>query len=136
MSKNSARSVARLRLTPPTSTEWPELLVRTGGAPARGDDVARAGGAPQPPELDATFPEVHDFYDYYAQVCKRRGTVRRCSSSATVSNSVPADRNGLRPARFWRTSDDYIYVASEVGVLGDVLSNASNVVSKAVLVRA
>jgi hypothetical protein len=25
------------------------------------------------------------------------------------------DRNGLRPARFWRTADDTIYVASEVG---------------------
>ena len=25
------------------------------------------------------------------------------------------DRNGLRPARFWQTNDDYIYVASEVG---------------------
>jgi hypothetical protein len=24
------------------------------------------------------------------------------------------DRNGLRPARFWRTKDDMIYVASEV----------------------
>ena len=24
------------------------------------------------------------------------------------------DRNGLRPARFWRTSDDMIYIASEV----------------------
>ena len=24
------------------------------------------------------------------------------------------DRNGLRPARFWRTKDDVIYVASEV----------------------
>lgn len=27
------------------------------------------------------------------------------------------DRNGLRPARYWRTKDDLIYVASEVGVL-------------------
>ena len=40
------------------------------------------------------------------------------------------DRNGLRPARFWRTADDYIYVASEVGVLGDVISNAENIVAK------
>jgi glutamate synthase (ferredoxin) len=40
------------------------------------------------------------------------------------------DRNGLRPARFWRTSDDVIYVASEVGVLGDVITNAANVVAK------
>jgi glutamate synthase (ferredoxin) len=40
------------------------------------------------------------------------------------------DRNGLRPARFWRTSDDVIYVASEVGVLGDVLTGAADVVAK------
>ena len=40
------------------------------------------------------------------------------------------DRNGLRPARFWRTDDDVIYVASEVGVLGDVLTRASHVVAK------
>ncbi|KIY94837.1 glutamate synthase (ferredoxin) [Monoraphidium neglectum] len=40
------------------------------------------------------------------------------------------DRNGLRPARFWRTADDTIYVASEVGVLGDVLTNAGNIVAK------
>lgn len=40
------------------------------------------------------------------------------------------DRNGLRPARFWRTADDTIYVASEVGVLGDEITNASNVVAK------
>ena len=33
-------------------------------------------------------------------------------------------------ARFWRTADDYIYVASEVGVLGDVISNAENIVAK------
>lgn len=24
------------------------------------------------------------------------------------------DRNGLRPARYWRTSDNVVYVASEV----------------------
>jgi glutamate synthase (ferredoxin) len=27
------------------------------------------------------------------------------------------DRNGLRPARYWKTKDGLIYVASEVGVL-------------------
>eukprot|EP00897_Mesotaenium_endlicherianum_P005262 jgi/Mesen1/4764/ME000242S03939 len=37
------------------------------------------------------------------------------------------DRNGLRPARFWRTADDMVYVASEVGVLG---SDDKNVVAK------
>lgn len=27
------------------------------------------------------------------------------------------DRNGLRPARYWRTSDNVVYVASEVCLL-------------------
>lgn len=27
------------------------------------------------------------------------------------------DRNGLRPARYWRTKDDLIYVASEVRIV-------------------
>jgi glutamate synthase (ferredoxin) len=40
------------------------------------------------------------------------------------------DRNGLRPARFWRTADGFLYVASEVGVFGDVLTDAANVVYK------
>ena len=40
------------------------------------------------------------------------------------------DRNGLRPARFWKTSDDLVYVASEVGVLNDALDNAPNIVAK------
>ena len=40
------------------------------------------------------------------------------------------DRTGLRPARFWQTDDGYVYVASEVGVLGDTLESASKVVAK------
>lgn len=35
------------------------------------------------------------------------------SDGKTVGATL--DRNGLRPARYWRTSDDFVYVASEVG---------------------
>lgn len=35
------------------------------------------------------------------------------SDGRTVGATL--DRNGLRPARYWRTSDDFVYVASEVG---------------------
>lgn len=38
------------------------------------------------------------------------------------------DRNGLRPARYWETSDGYAYMASEV--MGDTISSADNVVVK------
>lgn len=34
------------------------------------------------------------------------------SDGRTVGATL--DRNGLRPARYWRTSDDFVYVASEV----------------------
>lgn len=40
------------------------------------------------------------------------------------------DRNGLRPARYWQKDDGTIYVASEVGVLNDILDSAPNVVAK------
>jgi len=30
------------------------------------------------------------------------------------------DRNGLRPARYWRTSDNMVYVASEVKSLTSI----------------
>jgi hypothetical protein len=36
------------------------------------------------------------------------------SDGRTVGATL--DRNGLRPARYWRTSDDFVYVASEVGL--------------------
>ena len=40
------------------------------------------------------------------------------------------DRNGLRPARYWQKDDGTIYVASEVGVLNDILDSAPNVIAK------
>ncbi len=54
----------------------------------------------------------------------------RAARAACAQVGARLDRNGLRPARFWRTKDDIIYVASEVGVLNDVMSNAPNVVAK------
>lgn len=35
-----------------------------------------------------------------------------CSDGKTVGACL--DRNGLRPARYWRTIDNVVYVASEV----------------------
>ena len=48
----------------------------------------------------------------------------------TRPDCCTCNRNGLRPARFWRTSDDLVYVASEVGVLNDALDNAPNIIAK------
>ncbi|GFH12496.1 glutamate synthetase, partial [Haematococcus lacustris] len=79
-----------------------ELLVRTGSEPAEALMLLVPEAYRNHPDLMKTYPEV----------------------------GARLDRNGLRPARFWRTKDDMIYVASEVGVLGDVISNAANIVAK------
>ena len=76
----------------------------------------------------ARVMQVSDFYDFYAgqQEAWDGPALLVFSDGRTVGARL--DRNGLRPARFWRTSDGFLYVASEVGVFGDVLTNAENVV--------
>ncbi|KOM38720.1 hypothetical protein LR48_Vigan03g210200 [Vigna angularis] len=58
-----------------------------------------------------------DFYDYYkGQMEAWDGpALLLFSDGKTVGACL--DRNGLRPARYWRTSDNMVYVASEVGVV-------------------
>ena len=74
--------------------------------------------------------QVIDFYEYYEGL--QEGWDGPALLVFSDGNKIGArlDRNGLRPARFWETDDGMVYVASEVGVLGDVLSNASHVVRK------
>ena len=74
--------------------------------------------------------QVIDFYEYYEGL--QEGWDGPALLVFCDGNKVGArlDRNGLRPARYWETKDGMVYVASEVGVLGDVLSNASNIVRK------
>ncbi|XP_057437962.1 ferredoxin-dependent glutamate synthase, chloroplastic isoform X2 [Lotus japonicus] len=69
------------------------------------------------PTLTIKYPEVLDFYDYYkGQMEAWDGpALLLFSDGKTVGACL--DRNGLRPARFWRTSDNMVYVASEVGVI-------------------
>lgn len=74
--------------------------------------------------------QVIDFYEYYEGL--QEGWDGPALLVFTDGNKIGArlDRNGLRPARYWETDDGMVYVASEVGVLGDVLTNASHVVRK------
>ena len=71
-----------------------------------------------------------DFYEYYEGL--QEGWDGPALLVFSDGNKIGArlDRNGLRPARFWETDDGMVYVASEVGVLGDVLSNAKHTVRK------
>ena len=74
--------------------------------------------------------QVVDFYEYYEGL--QEGWDGPALLVFSDGNKVGArlDRNGLRPARYWETSDGMVYVASEVGVLDDVMSNAHNVIRK------
>ena len=74
--------------------------------------------------------QVIDFYEYYEGL--QEGWDGPALLVFSDGNKIGArlDRNGLRPARYWETDDGMVYVASEVGVLGDVLTNASHVVRK------
>ena len=82
------------------------------------------------PDLDTKYPEVKSFYKYYEGLQEGWDGPALLVFSDGDKVGARLDRNGLRPARFWQTSDGYIYVASEVGVLGDVLDIAPEVVAK------
>ncbi len=76
------------------------------------------------------FLQVVDFYEFFEGLQEGWDGPALLVFSDGKRIGARLDRNGLRPARFWRTSDDIIYVASEVGVLGDVITNATNIVAK------
>ncbi len=61
--------------------------------------------------------EKKDFYRYHS--CLMEPWDGPASIAFTDGNKIGAvlDRNGLRPSRFYVTKDDYVIMASEVGVL-------------------
>ncbi len=73
---------------------------------------------PQAYEKD---PEVDDrlrgFYDYHATLMEPWDGPAALAMSDGRFALAGLDRNGLRPQRYWLTSDDLLIVASETGVL-------------------
>ncbi|KAL5197407.1 hypothetical protein ABZP36_000919 [Zizania latifolia] len=94
-----------------------ELLLRSGRSPAEALMILVPEAYKNHPTLSIKYPEVIDFYDYYkGQMEAWDGpALLLFSDGRTVGACL--DRNGLRPARYWRTLDDFVYVASEVGVI-------------------
>lgn len=94
-----------------------ELLMRSGYSPEETMMMMVPEAYKKHPTLMVKYPEVVDFYEYYkGQMEAWDGpALLLFSNGRTVGACL--DRNGLRPARYWRTKDDLIYVASEVGVL-------------------
>lgn len=107
-----------------------ELMVRSGA------DVRLALMALVPeayrnhPDLTKNYPEVEAFYEYYEGLQEGWDGPALLVFSDGARVGARLDRNGLRPARWWLTADGTVYVASEVGVLNDALTNATNVVRK------
>lgn len=94
-----------------------ELLIRSGRAPEESLMILVPEAYKHHPTLSIKYPEVVDFYEYYkGQMETWDGpALLLFSDGKTVGACL--DRNGLRPARYWRTKDNVVYVASEVGVL-------------------
>jgi len=62
-------------------------------------------------------PQRRAFYRYHAALMEAwDGPACITFTDGTLIGAV-LDRNGLRPARWWRTDDDLVVLASEVGVL-------------------
>ncbi|KAM7505251.1 hypothetical protein LguiB_004155 [Lonicera macranthoides] len=94
-----------------------ELLLRSGRSAEEALMILVPEAYKNHPTLMMKYPEAVDFYDYYkGQMEAWDGpALLLFSDGKTVGACL--DRNGLRPARYWRTVDNVVYVASEVGVL-------------------
>ncbi|NLC20056.1 MAG: glutamate synthase large subunit [Clostridiales bacterium] len=73
---------------------------------------------PEPWTNDASMSQAKkDFYQYYATMMEPwDGPASILFTDGEVMGAV-LDRNGLRPSRYYITDDDYLILASEVGVL-------------------
>ncbi|WP_334141989.1 glutamate synthase large subunit [Rhabdothermincola sp.] len=66
---------------------------------------------------ESMTPEKKAFYRFHASLMEPwDGPASIAFTDGTVIGAV-LDRNGLRPSRYWVTSDDLVIMASEVGVL-------------------
>ncbi|HIK10341.1 MAG TPA: glutamate synthase subunit alpha [Oscillatoriaceae cyanobacterium M33_DOE_052] len=94
-----------------------ELLVRSGRTLAEALMVMIPEAYQNQPEL-AEFPEIVDFYNYYAGLQEAWDGPALVLYSDGKQVGAVLDRNGLRPARYCVTQDGLVIVASEAGVTG------------------
>ena len=93
-----------------------ELLVRSGRSPLEGLMMMVPEAYRNQPSL-AEYPEIVDFYEYYSGLQESWDGPALLVFSDGKKVGATLDRNGLRPARYVITKDDYIVVASEAGVV-------------------
>ncbi|MEB3181972.1 MAG: glutamate synthase large subunit [Nostocaceae cyanobacterium] len=92
-----------------------ELLVRSGRSPLEALMMMVPEAYQNQPSLQ-NYPEITDFYEYYSGIQEAWDGPALIVFSDGKQVGATLDRNGLRPARYCITADDYIVVASEAGV--------------------
>ena len=93
-----------------------ELLVRSGRSPLEALMIMVPEAYQNQPEL-RNSPEIIDFYEYYSGLQEAWDGPALLVFGDGRKVGATLDRNGLRPARYCITKDDYIIVASEAGVV-------------------
>ncbi|HIK07781.1 MAG TPA: glutamate synthase large subunit [Trichormus sp. M33_DOE_039] len=93
-----------------------ELLVRSGRSPEEALMIMVPEAYNNQPSL-ADYPEIVDFYEYYSGLQEAWDGPALLVFGDGQKVGATLDRNGLRPARYVITKDDYIVVASEAGVV-------------------
>ncbi len=84
---------------------------------------------PEPWERHQNMPDFKkEFYEFHACVMEPWDGPASMAFSDGVQIGATLDRNGLRPSRYYVTSDDKVILASEVGVLSNI--EPKNVVKK------
>ncbi|MEH2136262.1 glutamate synthase large subunit [Nostoc sp.] len=93
-----------------------ELLVCSGRSPLEALMIMVPEAYQNQPSLKDS-PEIVDFYEYYSGLQEAWDGPALLVFSDGKKVGATLDRNGLRPARYLITKDDYIVVASEAGVV-------------------
>ncbi|MCC5605667.1 glutamate synthase large subunit [Nostoc sp. CHAB 5834] len=93
-----------------------ELLVCSGRSPLEALMIMVPEAYQNQPSL-RNYPEIVDFYEYYSGLQEAWDGPALLVFSDGKKVGATLDRNGLRPARYLITKDDYIVVASEAGVV-------------------
>ncbi|MEH2066077.1 MAG: glutamate synthase-related protein [Nostoc sp.] len=93
-----------------------ELLVCSGRSPLEALMIMVPEAYQNQPSLRES-PEIVAFYEYYSGLQEAWDGPALLVFSDGKKVGATLDRNGLRPARYLITKDDYIVVASEAGVV-------------------
>jgi glutamate synthase (ferredoxin) len=93
-----------------------EMLVRSGRSPLEALMIMVPEAYNNQPSLK-DYPEIVDFYEYYSGMQEAWDGPALLVFGDGRKVGATLDRNGLRPARYCITKDDYIVVASEAGVV-------------------